>query len=40
MNFIKSFLVALLLLSFAFAGAAAEKLKFSFSSLVGSQSPL
>lgn len=40
MNFIKSFLVALLLLFFSSGDVAAEKLKFSFSSLVGSQSPL
>ena len=40
MNFIKSFLVALLLVFLTLADVAAEQLKFSFSSLVGSQSPL
>ncbi|MBI4490722.1 MAG: NrtA/SsuA/CpmA family ABC transporter substrate-binding protein [Deltaproteobacteria bacterium] len=40
MNFTKSFLVALFLLFFALTDAGAERLNFSFSSLVGSQSPL
>ncbi len=40
MNFIKSFPAAFFLLFLAFTDAGAEKLNFSFSSLVGSQSPL
>jgi NitT/TauT family transport system substrate-binding protein len=40
MNFIKLFPAAFFLLFLAFTDAGAEKLNFSFSSLVGSQSPL